>query len=143
MDTDTLTEMDNDKGVERPLGTVAKGLYITGGTLALGLAFLGIFLPGLPVTPFALLAGWMYARSSDKLYHWLLGNKYLGSKVRNYREKGGVTRRGKVSVLLLMGGMVLFSALVVLPPSAIRYLVLGLGGVGALVVWFWVPTVEK
>ncbi len=48
------------------------------GTLLVGVAILGIFLPVLPTTPFLLLAAVCYAKSSEKRYNWLLNNKYLG-----------------------------------------------------------------
>lgn len=136
-------EIKQGGGVSRKTNPIVRGLYVAGGTVALGLAFLGIFVPGLPVTPLALLAGWLYARSSEKLYRRLLENKYLGKKIRNYHEKGGVSRKGKVVIILLMSAMVLISAFCVLPDSPLRYIVLGLGVIGGLVVCFWVPTVAE
>ena len=121
---------------------VIKYLYIAGGTLSLSLALLGIFLPGLPVTPLALLAGWLYARSSDRLYQKLLDNKYLGPKIRDYKAKGGISRRGKTIIILTMTAMVLISAFLFAPSLWVRYLILSLGLIGGLVVWFWVPTVS-
>ena len=61
-------------------------LYIIGGTLSLALAILGIVLPGLPTTPFALLSAYLYAKSSEKLYNWLLSNRILGPRIRNYNK---------------------------------------------------------
>ena len=118
---------------------LVKWIYIAGGTLSAALAILGIFLPGLPVTPLALLAGWLYARSSDRLYRMLLSNKVLGGKIRDYHAKGGLSRKGKAAIILLMTAMVCFSAFVILPDGLLRYVVLGLGVTGGIVVWFFVP----
>jgi uncharacterized membrane protein YbaN (DUF454 family) len=41
------------------------------GLLATGLAILGIWIPGLPTTPFVLLALWAFAQSSARLSAWL------------------------------------------------------------------------
>ena len=80
-------------------------LYIIGGTLSLALAILGIVLPGLPTTPFALLSAYLYAKSSEKLYNWLLSNRILGPRIRNYNKKNGVTRKGKAGIILFMWTM--------------------------------------
>ena len=48
------------------------------GSIFVGLAIIGIFLPGLPTTPFLIVAAYFYIRSSNKLYNWLINNKFLG-----------------------------------------------------------------
>lgn len=118
-------------------------LYLIGGSLALGLAILGIFVPGLPVTPLTLLSAALYAKSSPKLYNWLLNNKILGPKIKNYQQKRGVTRKGKLSILAFMTMMVLFSSFIVIRENmVVRYIILSLGFIGSIVVWFFVPNAK-
>ena len=66
------------------------------GTLSVGLGIIGIFLPLLPTTPFLLLAAFLYARSSQRFYNWLLTNRWYGSYIRNYRERRGISLRIKI-----------------------------------------------
>ena len=112
-------------------------LYHLGGLLSLALAILGIILPGLPTTPFALLSAWLFAKSSDKMYNWLLNNKILGPRIKNYQRKQGVSRKGKVGIIIFMSSMVILSSIIVGLP--LGYVILALGLIGGLVVWFWVP----
>lgn len=71
-------------------------LLIIIGSLAVALGVLGMFLPILPTTPLLLLAAACYIRASDKLYQWLIKNKYLGSYIKNYRENKGMAKKDKV-----------------------------------------------
>lgn len=40
------------------------------GLLFTAVAIIGVWLPGLPTTPFVLLALWLFSRSSDRLHAW-------------------------------------------------------------------------
>ncbi len=63
----TVSIEKNDIALKK--SRIARVLYIIGGTLSFALAILGIILPGLPTTPFALLSAYLYAKSSKKLYN--------------------------------------------------------------------------
>lgn len=72
------------------------------GNVFISLGILGIFLPLVPTTVFLLLAAWCYARSSQRVYDWLLQNKYFGSNLRNYREGRGITLASKILSLSVL-----------------------------------------
>ncbi|MFT4198789.1 MAG: YbaN family protein [Pseudoxanthomonas sp.] len=71
--------------------------------LALGVAIVGMFLPGLPSTEFVLLAAWAAARSSPRLHHWLLTHPRLGPPLRDWRDGRRVSRYGKWASTVAMG----------------------------------------
>lgn len=79
-----------------------KALYILFGTLSLILGIIGVFLPLLPTTPFLLLTAALYVRSSPRLYHWLLHQKYLGNYIRNFRENKAIPLRAKIISISLI-----------------------------------------
>ncbi|OGF44422.1 MAG: hypothetical protein A2452_06070 [Candidatus Firestonebacteria bacterium RIFOXYC2_FULL_39_67] len=79
-----------------------KILLITAGTVSVGLGILGIFLPLLPTTPFLLLAAVCYSKGSERLYNWLLKNRYFGSYIKNYREKKGIPLRAKITAIVFL-----------------------------------------
>jgi hypothetical protein len=72
------------------------------GTLFVLLGVLGIFLPVLPTTPFLLLAAACYARSSRRVYRWLLQHAHFGPLIREWREHRSMPYRAKRTALLLI-----------------------------------------
>ena len=80
-------------------GGLSRLLLIGAGTICVALGVLGIFVPLLPTTPFLLLAGVCYARSSPRLLHWLHHNRWFGRYIRNYREGRGIPLREKILTL--------------------------------------------
>lgn len=88
-------------------------LLIIAGVISVFLAFLGIFLPILPTTPFLLLAAYLFSKSSDKFYNWLINNKLFGSFIKNYRQGKGVSRQAKfislTSLWLVIGSTAIYA----------------------------------
>lgn len=94
------------------------------GLLSTGLAILGVFLPLLPTTPFLLISAACFARSSRRFYDWLHHNRLLGSYIRNYRLRRGVTRRHKIITITALWVSVLFSLVYAAPPAWVWALML-------------------
>ena len=65
------------------------------GTLALLLGIIGIVVPGLPTTPFVLLAGACFVRASPRAHRWLLKNRTFGPMLREWEKHRSVSRRVK------------------------------------------------
>ncbi len=115
-----------------------RSFLIFSGSLAVGLGIAGIFLPLLPTTPFLLLAAYCYVRSSERLYLWLISNRWTGEYIRDYREGRGIPRKTKVFTLLLLWGTLVCSAFLV-EATAIR-LLLALVGVTIPIFILRLPT---
>jgi len=58
------------------------------GLIAVGLAYIGIFLPGWPTVSWLVFAAFCFARSSQRLFRWLLENKLFGSHLLSYYRSG-------------------------------------------------------
>ena len=91
------------------MSLLAKALLNIAGTVFVALGILGAFLPLLPATPFLLLASACYIRGSDRLYRWLMGNRYLGPYIRNFQEKRGMPMKAKVVSIVILWVSLAFS----------------------------------
>jgi hypothetical protein len=65
------------------------------GVVALLLGALGVVVPGLPTTPFVLLAGACFVRASPRTHRWLLKNRTFGPLLREWEKHRSVSRRVK------------------------------------------------
>ena len=83
-----------------------KPLYVLG-VMALIAGIIGVVLPVLPTTPFVLLAGFCFARTSERSHTWLMKNKLFGPMLRNWECERCVALRSKCLslVMMAMGGV--------------------------------------
>ncbi|MBP3763268.1 MAG: YbaN family protein [Bacteroidales bacterium] len=118
-------------------------LYIAAGLLCVGLGTLGVVVPGLPTTPFLLLASWLFYRSSPRLQQWLLAS-WLGKYIRSYHRRGGMTATQKAGAVGVMVVMVALSTLFFIPAGSVARIIVPIAGaVGALTVIFAVPNAKN
>jgi uncharacterized membrane protein YbaN (DUF454 family) len=80
------------------------------GWVALGLGALGIVLPVLPTTPFALLAAACFLRSSQRLHAWLISSPRFGPPINDYLAGRGLRLWTKVMALVMLWASILSSA---------------------------------
>lgn len=88
--------------------SVKKTLLLLAGWLALLLGLVGAILPGLPTTPFVLLAAACFAQASPRLHRRLLEHRWLGPMVRDWETHHSLPRRVKwfaSSTMLVMVGV--------------------------------------
>lgn len=78
-----------------PAVRVRRWLWLLLAYLALALGVVGVFLPGLPTTPFVLLAAYAAARGSRRLHQRLLAHRVFGPMIRDWQATGAVSRRAK------------------------------------------------
>jgi len=105
---------------------------VTVGTIAVGLGIVGVFVPLLPTTPFLLLAAACFVRSSERLYIWLIHHKWFGDYIRHYREHKAITLRAKIVTLVLLWGVIGYTAFGIVTAWWVRAL-LGIIAVGVAI----------
>jgi len=103
--------------------------FIVLGIVCVILAGLGVLLPGLPATPFLLLASYAFARSSKRMHDWLINNKVFGPILSDFLDRKGIRLHIKIISLLMMWGMMFISVLYLIDNDIIKYVAAG----GALV----------
>jgi uncharacterized protein len=113
---------------------VVRGLLWIAGSVSLLLGVIGIVLPGLPTTPFILLAAACYARASPRLHQWLLNHRWLGPMLRDWERDRSLTRRTKTVAVLSMLVMVSLSIWSFRGNLTVQLALLAAGAVGAWVV---------
>ena len=94
------------------------------GTFFLSLGIVGIAIPLLPTTPFLLLAAACYLRGSERMYKWMLTNRYFGPYLSNYRQGRGIPWRVKIATVSLLWIVIGFSAIVVTDNMIVRIVLL-------------------
>ncbi|MGE8546868.1 YbaN family protein [Alcaligenes sp. Marseille-Q7550] len=105
-------------------------ILLAAGFVCVALAVAGAVLPLLPTTPFVLLAGWCFARSSPRFHLWLLEHRWLGPYLRNWQDGRGLTRQAKRRALALLWLSLALSAWLAEQAGWLRLLLL-IPGAGA------------
>ncbi len=76
--------------------SIKRVFLITVGFISLALGIVGIFLPVMPTTPFVLLAGFCFSKSSKTFHARLLANPYFGKLIRDWEQHQILSKRTKI-----------------------------------------------
>ncbi len=113
---------------------IRKALWFTAGIIFLGIAFVGIYVPGLPWSTPTVIAAYCFARSSERMHRWLYSHKIFGPFLTGWTEKRIFPTKFKYFMLVTMSSSL---ALMWFTTGNIKA-VLWTGGFMALVaIWGW------
>lgn len=113
------------------------------GFAATGLAMAGAVLPGLPTTPFLLVALWAFARSSDRLHAWIQRVPLLQAalvEVRRFEQKGAIRPAVKYLAMGMGWASVVFTGLTVGRSHPVLFSLVTLAAIAGTIFILWVPT---
>jgi uncharacterized membrane protein YbaN (DUF454 family) len=109
-------------------------LWSTLGMLSLGMAYIGIVVPGIPFSIFLVFAAYCFSKSSKRMHDWLYNHKYFGPFLTNWTEHRIFPLKMKYMMLAMMS-----SSLAILWFTTYNWkAVIGTGITMAIVaIWAW------
>ena len=78
------------------------------GFLSLGMAYIGIIVPGIPFSIFLVFSAYCFAKSSKRMHDWLYNHKYFGPFLTNWVQKRVFPQKGKYAMVIVMSTSLLF-----------------------------------
>jgi uncharacterized membrane protein YbaN (DUF454 family) len=102
--------------------------------VSLGMAILGIILPGLPATEFIVLAAWAAAKGSPTVHRWIMSWPYFRNVVENWQNGKVISRRNKIHSALSMTVCFIILLVTGVPYTIVVFAVVGMG-IGSYFIW--------
>jgi uncharacterized protein len=85
-------------------------LYFLLGCCCFGLGAVGTVVPGLPTTPFMLLALWAFSKSSQRLHDWLYAHPVFGPPLQRWRTHRVIPDKAKLLAVVMMSASFVYLA---------------------------------
>ncbi len=119
-----------------------RALLVAAGFASVALGVAGLVLPVLPTTPFMLLAGACFARSSPRFHRWLLHHRSFGPIVSEWERHRAIPWKTKLWAIALMSATLGVSIVFFVKPPALKA-ALALFGL-VLAVWLYrIPSRDR
>jgi uncharacterized protein len=133
-----------ERGIKKPVQKKMLRLLLLGtGTVSLGIGILGIIFPVLPTTPFILVSGICFAKSSDRLHQWLLTSKLTQHSYTRVLNKEGMTLRMKIGVLSFAWTMLILAAIFLAKSTVMRIVYPSLGVLKTILFFTVIKTASR
>ncbi len=89
----------------------------------MSLGFIGLFIPLMPSTIFFIIAAFFYAKSSKKLYNYLINHPKISRSINLWKEKRAMPKKAKIiaitSILISLAIVFLLNKLLIVRLGAI------------------------
>ena len=125
---------------------LVRAIWVILGIIFVFFAYVGVLVPGWPTTSWLVAAAFCFARSSPRLFRWLLTNPVFGKALLNYYRAGKALPLHSKIVIIGMLSVVSILSIVVITKAGDPGFGQTIVGIVALVgVWFvgWkVPTIQ-
>ena len=87
-----------------------RSLYFLLGWCFFGLGAVGTVVPGLPTTPFMLLALWAFSKSSRRFHDWLYAHPVFGPPLQQWRSHRVIPGKAKLLAVATMTASLVYLA---------------------------------
>ena len=81
---------------------IKKYLWMGLGFLSLGMAYIGVVVPGIPFSIFLVFAAYCFAKSSPRMHAWIYNHKYFGPFLTNWTQKRVFPQKMKYAMVAVM-----------------------------------------
>lgn len=87
---------------------IKKTLWLIAGFICLGMAYIGLVVPGIPFSIFLVMAAYCFSKSSDRMHRWIYNHKYFGPFLTNWTQKKVFPTKGKYLMIAVMTSSLVF-----------------------------------
>ncbi|KAB2912442.1 MAG: DUF454 domain-containing protein [Hyphomicrobiaceae bacterium] len=118
-------------------------ILVVVGSISTALAIAGALLPGLPTTPFVIVALWAFARSSETLYSRVQRIPLLGSalaEAHRFEKERAIRAPVKITALSFAWGSVLLTAATTGGSRPVLLSLVAMAAVAGTFFMWWIPT---
>lgn len=120
-----------------------KPLLILVGLVFTGLAIAGAILPGLPTTPFLIVAIWAFARSSARMTAWLEGIPMLQAALKEahrFEQRRAVRPSVKLTAMSFAWGSTALTGVSVGSLTSALFIAVAAAAVAGTAFMLWIPS---
>ena len=123
-------------------GHVRRTLFAFIGLIFVGIATVGVIVPGLPTVPWLLLASYFFSKSSPRLQRWLRQTPMFGPLLQDWDANHAIRPKVKLFAIVMVVTMCTLSASYATDKFWVRTTIATLGIVGISVILFAVRTIR-
>jgi len=84
------------------MNKIKKALWFVAGLVFLGIAYIGVIVPGIPWSTPSLIATYCFARSSKRFHDYMLNHKLFGPFINNWNDSRVFPTKGKWFMFISM-----------------------------------------
>ena len=104
------------------------------GFLSLGMAYIGVIVPGIPFSIFLVFAAYCFAKSSPRMHAWIYNHKYFGPFLTNWTQKRVFPQKMKYAMVAVMSSS---AAFLYFSTGNIKATLWSAGFMALVAIWAW------
>ena len=113
---------------------IKKYLWMGLGFLSLGMAYIGVVVPGIPFSIFLVFAAYCFAKSSPRMHAWIYNHKYFGPFLTNWTQKRVFPQKMKYAMVAVMSSS---AAFLYFSTGNIKATLWSAGFMALVAIWAW------